>query len=253
MTAKGKPGPHFKGERVEITRGKVRRIQRFEGTELECKGMIGGLRISADYCSIDRIGDTPAWFVEAIFEGSSPRDPNIIDTYELLFNTEQIPHLASEKLNSLLTEEEIKFVKDQIKALNDATVNASTGVSSFTRTQARANINSTVSNTGAGLELFDDLILEINSFFHDTPVLRVTRSFNWKVTQQPNYTNSNKVYTSSGALVAGENWAVPFTLPTAEWFKKSPQLRLQYEGQGEIIYEYWGATVWSRIYYELAS
>lgn len=251
MTIKGQPGPHFKGERIEIVRGKVRRVLRWEGLELECKGMVAGLRNSADYVSIDRIGDTPAWFVEAIFEGSSPRDPNIIDTYELLFNTEQLPHLSSDKLTSTLTQADIKYVLDQKKALDDATISSS-GVSSFTYTQATSNITSGTSNAGAALELFDDLILGINSFFHDSPVLRVTRAFNWQVTQQPNYANSNCIYTSSDNLVSGEGWAVPFTLPTAEWLKKSPQLRLQYEGQGEIIYEYWGADVWSRIYYDLA-
>jgi len=249
MTNTGQRGPHFKGQRFEVARGKMRRISRWEGTYAECVGLLTGLRLSADYASMDRIGDSPVWFVEAVFEGETSADPNIVDTYELLFNTEQQPALSSIVLNDALTASEIKYVLDQKKALDDATI-SSTGASSFTYTQARTNINTNTTNTGAALELFDDLILGINSFFHDSPVLRVTRSFNWKVTQQPRYTNSNMVYTSSGALLSGEGWAPPFTLPAAEWLKKSPQLRLQYEGQGEIIYEYWGADVWSRIYYD---
>jgi hypothetical protein len=251
MIRKGQPGPHFKGTRIEIVRGKVRRISRWEGSEAECVGLIAGLRNSADYVSIDRIGDTPVWVVEAVFEGETPNDPNITDTFEMLFNTEQQPMLSSPKLNSLLTTTEIKFVLDQKKALDEATINTATGVSSFTDARARSNITSGVSNAGAGLNLYDNLLLGINSFFYDSPVFRVTRSFNWKVTQDPFYANSNKVYTSTGNMLSGEGWSVNFELPEAEWLKKSPQMRLQYEGQGEIIYEYWGADVWDRTLYYL--
>ena len=250
MIQKGARGPHYMGERTEWFNGQFRRVRRWEGSETEIRGMESGLKANFDSYSINRIGNSPLWFAEAILEGDQGGGTDdTVEIFELLTNTVQQPARYSAVLQGKLTPDDIGVivaVHNRIK----------TGRADYLYSDAEITINAQVSNSGAGLELLDDLLAGVNNFFEFEYVLRWTRNAHKSVLPDPNYTNASKIYTTSSGLISSEGMTsegLPFTLPTKEWLKLPPQVRYQFGGRVEIIYEYWAADVWSRLYYALAT
>lgn len=247
MINKGGRGPHFHGESWEWGGNGYVRILRWEGLESEVKGLQPGLKVIATSTRVGRIGTTPLWFIEATLPGLSDVDPDLTESFELITNTVQQPARFSPVLQNKLSATEIGIVVKQVNKLKiDLT---------YTYAQASAAITAGVANAGAGRDLLDDMISGVNSFFSFEPVLRLTRSYKRSASLTVNYTNAGKIYTSTSAMLTGEGYnanVLTFTLPSKEWLKVYPQVRIQFEGRAEVVYEYWAADVWSRNYYSLA-
>ena len=251
MIAKGTRGPHYKGVRIESTRQGGRKvIERWEGTQSEIAGLENGIASTYDGYHIERVGNSPVWTLEAFRNTLNAGGSAVTEVFELDINAIMQDCRFSPVLQGKLSRDQIIIVTGIYNRVRE-------GKDDYRYSHAIESIDAQISgsNNGNARDFLDDLIAGVNHFLDFDLILRWTRSANRTIRLEPNLHNASKIYTSTAALISGEGMAglLPWTLPQSEWLKLHPRHRAVYEGQQEVLYEYYAADVWSRNSYALAA